>query len=438
MRKVLSHRDARIFLAGWTLSVFGDWAMFIVLGVWAKDLTGSNAAAGLVFFALSVPSLFSPLAGLVVDRVSRRRVMLVTYSVEAVGVLALLFVHDRSDMWLVYAVTVFYGAAGTFAASARSAFMTVMLPRDLLAEANGLFQTIREGLRLIAPLIGAAIYASVGGGVVAVLDSVSFLGVVAALLLIHTPEPRFEREEHRFLAEVAAGARHIVHTLPLRQMILAAAVCLLVVGFSETVIFAVLEQGLDRPASFFGVLSSLQGVGAIAGGVTAAALLRRMGDANLAALGMAAFAVGEAAFASSSLPLVLIGIAIAGAGVAWLIVGFGTALQLRTPARLQGRVASAADTAIGVPQNVSIALGALLISTVDYRVLVVVESVVTLLCAIYLATRRIAPEPATAPAPSSLPPRPSPAPLSSSPAPGPPETGTQFGTAPDPAESYRT
>jgi MFS family permease len=438
MRAVLAHRDARMFLAGWTLSVFGDWAMFIVLGVWAKDLTGSNAAAGLVFFALSVPSLFSPLAGLVVDRISRRRVMLVTYSVEAVGVLALLFVHDRSDIWLIYAMTVFYGAAGTFAASARSAFMTVMLPRELLGEANGLFQTIREGLRLIAPLIGAAIYASVGGGAVAILDSVSFLGVVAALLLIHTPEPRFEREEHHFLAEVAAGARHIVRTLPLRQMVSAAAVCLLVVGFSETVIFAVLDQGLHRPASFFGVLSSLQGVGAIAGGVTAAMILRRFGDANLAALGMAAFAVGEAAFVSSSLPLVLVGIAVAGAGIAWLIVGFGTALQLRTPARLQGRVASAADTAIGLPQNVSIALGALLISTVDYRALVVVESVVTLLCALYLATRRIAPEPATAPAPSSLPPSPSPALPSSLPAPDPPETGTQFGTAPDPAESYRT
>src|SRR3954451_23014763 len=120
MREVLGHRDARIFLAGWSLSVSGAWAIFIVLGVWANALTGTNAAAGLVFFALAVPSLFSPLAGLVVDRVSRRRVMIVTYSIEAVGMLALLFVHDRGDLWILYAVTAFYGAAGTFAASARS------------------------------------------------------------------------------------------------------------------------------------------------------------------------------------------------------------------------------------------------------------------------------------------------------------------------------
>lgn len=438
MKDVLARRDARTFLAGWSLSVFGDWAMFIVLGVWAKDLTGSNAAAGLVFFALSVPSLFSPLAGLVVDRVSRRRVMIVTYAAEAVGVLALLFVHDRSDLWLLYAVTVFYGFAGTFAASARSAFLAVLLPRELLGEANGLFQTIREGLRLIAPLIGAAIYATAGGGAVAVLDSASFVAVVAALLLIRTPEPRFEREEHHFLAELAAGVRHIAATLPLRQMTLAAAVCLLVVGFSETVIFAVLDQGLHRPASFFGVLSSLQGVGAIAGGITSARLLRRFGDGTLMALGMLAFAVGILAFVSSSLPLVLIGIAIGGAGIAWLIVGFGTAIQLRTPLRLQGRVASATDVAIGLPQNVSIAVGALLISAVDYRLLVVVEAVVTALCAAYLASRRIAPALATAPAPSSPPPSPSPARPSSSPAPDRPATGTRPAPAPDPAESYPT
>jgi MFS family permease len=440
MRGVLAHRDARVFLVGWTLSVFGDWAMFIVLGVWAKDLTGSNAAAGLVFFALAVPSLFSPVAGLLVDRVSRRAVMLVTYSVEAVGLLALLFVHDRGDIWVLYAVTVFYGAAGTFAASARSAFMTVLLPRDLLAEANGLFQTIREGLRLVAPLLGAAIYASAGGGAVAVLDSASFVAVVASLLLLRTPEPRFEREEHRFLTEVLAGARHIVRTLPLRQIVLSTGVCLLVVGFSETVVFAVLDQGLHRPASFFGVLSSLQGVGAIVGGITAARVLRRLGDMQLVALGMALFAVGELTFASTSLPLVLAGIAVAGAGVAWLIVGFGTAIQLRTPARLQGRVASAADMIVSTPQTVSIALGAALISTVDYRLLIVTEAVVTALCAAYLATRRVVPaaDGATAPAPSSRPPSPSPARPSSSPAPDRPETATRSVQAPDPAESYRT
>ena len=436
MRKVLAIRDARIFLFGWTVSQFGDWAMIIVLGVWAKDLTDSNAAAGLVFFALAAPSLFSPLSGLLVDRLPRRRVMTWTYSAEALAMLSLLFVHDRGDVWLIYAVTVFYGAAGTFAASARSALMTVILPREMLAEANGIFQTVREGLRLIAPLAGAGIYSASGGGTVAVLDSATFVAVVVSVLFLRTSEPKFEREEHHFLTEVLAGVRHIVRTSALAQIIFTCGVCLLVVGFSETVIFAVLDQGLHRPTSFFGVLSSLQGVGAIAGGVTAARMLRRLGDATVVGLGMALFAVGDLSFVSSSLPLVLVGIAVAGAGVAWLIVGFGTAIQTRTPDRLQGRVFSAADTVVSTPQTVSIALGAVLISAVDYRVLVLVEAAVTLLCAIYLVTRRIAPavtaRSASAPSPTPSPPLPS-----ALPAPDPPETGTTAAPARDRAASDR-
>jgi MFS family permease len=388
MRQLLRIRNARVFLFGWSVSVFGDWAIFIALGVWMKDLTDSNSAAGLVFFALALPSLFSPLAGLVVDRLSRRKVMIVTYSVEAVVVLSLLFVHDRGDAWIIYAVAAFYGAAGTLAAAARSAFMTVILPRDLLGEANGLFQTVREGLRLIAPLVGAAIYASAGGGAVAILDSVSFIAVVVALLMLRVDEPRFAREEHHFMEELLAGARHIARTLPLRQIVLATGFCLLFVGFSETVIFAVLDEGLNRDTSFFGVLSSLQGAGAIVGGVTAARVLRRVGDVKLVGFGMGLFALGEFSFVSSSLPLVLVGIAVAGAGIAWFIVGFVTAIQLRSPARLQGRVAGAAETLVGTPQTISIALGAALVTLVDYRVLVVTSCLVTAATGAYLLSRR--------------------------------------------------
>jgi len=425
MRRLLGVRDARVFLAGWSLSVFGDWAMFIVLAVWAKDLTHSNAAAGLIFFALSVPSLFSPLAGLFVDRVRRRPLLIAMYAVEAVVVLLLLFVHDRSDVWLLYVVTAFYGAAGTVVASARSALMTTVLPTELLGEANAIFQSVREGLRLIAPLIGAGLYAAAGGGAVAIIDSASFAAVVVALLLMRMPEPRFERVEHSFVSEAMAGARHIFATLPLRQVVFATGSCLLVVGFSETLIFAVIDQGLHRPPSFLGVLSSLQGTGAIAGGLTAARGLRRFGDVLVVGIGMAAFAIGDFSFVTSSLALVAVGTVVAGFGVSWVIVGLGTAIQVRTPLRLQGRVSSAADVFVNTPQTVSIAVGAALIALVDYRLLVVVEAGVVALCAAYLVTRRKEEEEkeetARSPSalPSPLPPRPS-----ASPGPGPPATGT--------------
>src|SRR5262249_21917748 len=183
--------------------------------------------------------------------------LLAVYSIEAVVVLSLLLVHDRSDLWRIYAVTVFYGIAGTLAASARSALMTVTIPRELLGDGNAIFQSVREGLRLIAPLVGAGIYAAAGGGVVAILDSASYVAVLVALLMMRTPEPRFERQEHNFVAEAMAGARHIVRTIPLRQLVFSTGAALFVVGFSETIIFAVIDRGLHEPPSFLGVLSSL-------------------------------------------------------------------------------------------------------------------------------------------------------------------------------------
>jgi hypothetical protein len=289
------------------------------------------------------------------------------------------------------------------AAAARSALMTVTIPRELLGEGNAIFQSVREGLRLIAPLVGAGIYAAAGGGVVAIVDSVSFVFVVAALLLMRTPEPRFERVEHNFVAEALAGARHIVHTLPLRQIVFSTGAALLVVGFSETIIFAVIDQGLHRPPSFLGVLSTLQGVGAIAGGLTAARGLRRLGDVRVAGTGMACFAIGALSFVTSNLPLIAFGIAVAGFGVSWLIVGLMTAIQVRTPLRLQGRVSSAADVLISTPQTVSIAVGAALIAVVDYRLLVVAEAVAVAACGAYLLTRRAIVPAETPPVPSAEP-----------------------------------
>jgi MFS family permease len=399
MRQLFRIRDARVLLLGWGLSMLGDTAMFLVLGIWAKDLTHSNAAAGLVFFVLILPSLFAPFAGLVVDRVRKRPLLIGVNCVMAAAVLLLLFVHDRSDLWLIYVVAGLYGAAGAILASARSAFLTVMLPRELLGDANAVFSTLNQGLRLISPLLGAGLYAAFGGGTVAIADALTFVGVAVALVFVHTIETPLEREEEEhFLTELAAGVRHVFATAPLRQIILATAACLLVVGFSETLFFAVVEFGLHRPPSFLGVLDSLQGLGAVIGGVTAGRALRRFGDVRLVGLGMALFAVGSASFASSRLPVVCAGIIVAGFAVSWFIVGFSTAIQLRTPQRLQGRVASAANTMVSTPQTIGIALGALLISVLDYRVLVAVMFVAISACGAYLLTR--GPEPIAAEEPA--------------------------------------
>ncbi len=389
MLRLFALRDVRLFLIGQTLSLFGDTALYLALGIWVKSLTGSNAAVGLIFFALALPALAAPAAGLLVDRVRRRPLMIATNLLIGMAVLLLLFVHGRGQLWLIYTVAGLYGAAGIVFSSAQSALLTVMLPDELLGEGNAALQTVREGLRIVGPLTGAALYAAFGGGFVAALDATTFGASALCLAALRVAEPAPSRSAQRFRTELIAGVRHIAHTTALRHIVLTVAVTLLVVGFSETLVYAVVGQGLRRPPSFLGVLSSIQGIGAIEGGLTASRALRRIGDARTIALGIGLFALGSVLLMSGTLVVVMVGFLVAGAGLPWVVVGFGTALQRRTPARLQGRVYSAADTMVSMPQTISIALGAALSTVVDYRILIAVMATVALGCAAFLFTRRV-------------------------------------------------
>ena len=394
MRHLLADRNTRLLLYGQTLSSFGDWAMLIVLAVWMKTLTGSNALAGLTFFVFAAGSLLAPLGGLLADRVRRRPLMILADCVLGAFVLVLLLVHDRSDAWLIYAVAFAYGAIGTVFFPARAALLKVMLPEEMLAEANGALTATREGLRIIAPLAGAGLYTLLGGGAVAVLDSATFAASAFFLSRMRVVEEKPAPPEHHFVREVTAGLRHVWQTLPLRQVVGGIAIALLVVGFADTLIFAVLAA-LGLPPSYFGVFTTIQGVGSIAGGVTAAAVLRRVGEVRLVGTGLALFAFADLCLIVPSLPIVLVAGPIAGIGVAWAIVGFSTALQTRTPLAIQGRVSAAADLTLSVAQATSIATGALLSTVVDFRILFAVMAGVVLASGGYLVTRR---EPTPAPA----------------------------------------
>jgi hypothetical protein len=189
------------------------------------------------------------------------------------------------------------------------------------------------------------------------------------------------------LAEALAGARHVARTLVLRQMVIACALTLVAMGFSETVIFAIVDDGLHRAPSFVGVLMATQGIGAVAGGLTAARVDRRLGEGRLAGLGMALVAAGALLMTSPALAVVLPGKVLFGVGGPWIVVAVVTLLQRRTPGHLQGRVYSAADLLLGVPQTASIAGGAVLLALVGYRWLLLAEAAATALAAAYLLTR---------------------------------------------------
>jgi MFS family permease len=388
MKSLLRRRDVRLLLGGQSLSMFGDWAMIIALGIWARVLTGSNAEAGLVFLCFGVTGMIAPLGGLVVDRLPKRPLMIATHLALAGVMCLLLFVHTRGEMWLLYGVTVLYGLGGDVFAAARSSMLKAMLPDEQLGEANGILQSVREGFRIVAPIAGAGLFVAFGGHVVALVDAATFLGSAATLIALPFTEPEIGPREHRITGELSAGISHIVRTRPLRELTIGVCATMLVIGFSETLIFAIATDSLHRSAAFIGVMETFQGIGAIAGGLTAATLMRRLGEVRLAGLGLSLFAAGDCLWLIPSIGAVLPAAAVAGIGLAWAIVALATAYQRRSPQHLQGRVAAAANMFFSVPQTASIALGAVLITLIDYRLEIVIMAVVTLGAAAYLASRR--------------------------------------------------
>ena len=187
----------------------GDSLMLIVLAIWVKSLTGSSGAAGLTFFFMALPALAAPLAGMFVDRAKRRTVLIWGNLGSAVALAPLLLVHTSSQVWLIYLVAVLYGVSWVVLPGALNGLLKELLPEHLLVDANASLSTTKEGLRLFGPLLGAGLYAWVGGGVVAVVDAASFVVAALAVAAIRLREDTPVRESGHWRTEFSAGIRHI-------------------------------------------------------------------------------------------------------------------------------------------------------------------------------------------------------------------------------------
>jgi MFS family permease len=388
VRELVRERNFRLLLVGQTLTMFGDVALILVMGIWVKQLTGSTSAAGGVFLVLSLPAVVAPFAGVVIDRFPRRRVMIVNDLVSAAFVLSLLGVHGRGDIWIIYLVAGGYGLVQQVFFAARSGLLVTMLSSDLLGDANGLMESIRQGLRIVGPLVGAGMFAFWGGGSVAVVDSGTFLVSAVMLAMMHVPEPSRGRTHTSLFEEITAGARHLARTPDLRLVVVLTAVVLCFVGLSEVAVFALVDEGLHRPAAFLGVLGTAQGVGAIAGGIYSPRLMRRLGELWLIALGLVTVGVGLGMFGVPTLPTAFAGSVILGVGISAFTVGYATLLQRRTSEELQGRVFTAAEAIYSFPYSGSIALGTFVVTVVDFRLIYGLQAVVLTAAGLFLFRRR--------------------------------------------------
>jgi MFS family permease len=337
-RRLFARSDARRYLTGQTLSLLGNSSMWMACAIWVKTLTGSNGAAGLTFFFFLAPAIAAPLAGLVVDRVRRRPLLVLLNLAGALVVVPLFAVRDAGDVWIVYVVMLLYGAVDIVIAPAQSALLTRMLPDDLLATANGALRTAQESLRILAPLAGAGLFAAFGGPAVVILDMATFLAAAAFTWSLSVRETKPSRPDGHVIGQITAGLAFIRRSPVLRPLTVAAVVLTLVIGFGESTSWAVFSDGLHRRPEFAGVMQLAQGAGAIVGGLLASAAIRRLGEIRVAAIGTTLFAAGEAVQIAQNLPVVLAARMLVGAGFPLLTIAAITLLQRSAPDHLQGRV----------------------------------------------------------------------------------------------------
>lgn len=394
----------RLTLA-WSASNLADSALYLMLAIWVKELTGSDAAAGIVFLFLSLPALIAPVAGRLADAMSRRTLMVITNGAVAVAVLCLLAVRDAGDLWLIYAVTTVYGAAQFLIGAAQSGLLRDMLPDEELAAANGLFSTIDQGFRIISPLVGAGLFAAFGPRPVVLLTAVCFAAGAAVLLTLRMTESGPADEAVSF-ASLWSGFRLLLVDAELRLVVLALGAAFGITGLLNIIVFPLIEQGLGLPPAALGPIQTVQGLGAIIGGITAATVIGRIGERRTVSIGVSMLALALIAAAAAVIsPLGGTTPAVVIAGIAWLIGGTGIALSLvaavtlrmrKTPAHQQGRASSAMNLMLNLPQTAVMGVGALLILWVDYRVQLVVCALVLAATAAALRPWRRAPIPAVA------------------------------------------
>jgi MFS family permease len=403
MRAILRRPDFRLLFGGLVASMVAESILLLALAIWVKDLTGSDGMAGATIFAIVAPMALAPLIGWVVDRFRRRPFFIAVNLVTALLLTPLYGVRDRADVWIIYAVGALYGLSYIALSATLNGLIKEIVPGDLLAEANGALQTVKQGLRLVGPLAGAALYAGVGGWALATVGGLGFLAAAAAVSRMRVRERAPAPAQPRWLAEIGAGVRHMLGDPALRRGVLGTALTMLVLGFSESLIFAYVDRGLGHPPAFVGVLLTVQGIGGLLGGLTSATIVGRLGEVGALATGVAIFTPAVLALVLPNLWLGFMAMVMAGFGLPIAIVALNTLTQRRTPTALVGRVAAASEALISGPQALSIGLGAVLVSTVDYRLVFGLMAAAMLAVARYLWLGRHLSPPGNVPAAPTAP-----------------------------------
>jgi MFS family permease len=342
--RALRHRNYRLFFGGQSLSLIGTWMTQVASSWLVYRLTSSALLLGLVSFSGQLPALLlTPFAGVWVDRWDRRLVLKVTQILAMLEsfALAVLVFSGHVNIWYILGLTMFQGAVNAFDIPARQTFVVEMLEdRADLPNAIALNSSMMNGARLIGPSIAGAVIAIAGEGYCFLIDGISYIAVIASLMLMDT-KPSAALIQENLFSGLKAGWRYVMGYDPIRS-ILALIAFISLVGLPYTVLLPVFASAiLHGGPNTFGLLTGATGLGAFISAVLLAMRKSIVGLGKRMAITSLTFGAALIVFAfSQTFWLSLLLMLVVGFSMMQVIASGNTILQTIVDEDKRGRVMS--------------------------------------------------------------------------------------------------
>ena len=342
--RALRHRNFQLFFSGQLISLIGTWMQTVAQAWLVYRLTQSSLLLGSVGFAGQFPVfMVAPIGGIVADRYNRQRVVIGTQTASMIlaFILAVLTLTHRVQVWHIFVLAALLGVVNAFDIPGRQAFLVDMVGKDDLMNAIALNSSMFNGARIIGPAIAGILVAKIGEGWCFFANAVSYIAVIAGLLMMKLTPRVYKAPEGSPLSHIIEGFRWVRNTGPIRVLLLLLGLVSLV-GMPYTVLMPVFaDKILHSGAGGLGILMGATGVGAMLGALTLASRSGVRGLGRWVAFSCAGFGVSLILFAfSRNFWLSVAFLLPAGFSMMLQMSSSNTLIQAMVPDQLRGRVMS--------------------------------------------------------------------------------------------------
>lgn len=268
--RALRHRNYRLFFSGQFISLTGTWMQQIALSWLIYSLTKSPLLMGIIMFAGTAPSLFvSPFAGVLIDRINKYHALIIVqtlFMIEAF-IIAILTLTGIIQVWHIVILSILMGLTNAVDIPLRQAFVVKLIDAsEDLGNAISLNSSCFNLARMIGPAIAGVLIASFGEGICFLINALSYIAVIYALLLMKiNAKPPQRKTDKNILAELREGFKYAFDSIPIRIIIIFIGTTSLI-GMSFPVLMPIFaKEILHGGAQTMGFLMSSSGIGALLG-----------------------------------------------------------------------------------------------------------------------------------------------------------------------------